>query len=85
VVNISSEDLAWYFPDFQTLFDQGGCRFGDCKHMTEPGCVILEAVQNGSLSEERHQIYKTIHNEIKTVEDGRTKDARKKRRKGGAR
>ncbi len=85
VVNISSEDLAWYFPDFQLIFDEGGCRFGDCKHMTEPGCVILEAVKNGILPEERHHIYKTIHNEIKTVEDGRVKDARKKRRKGGAR
>ena len=31
----------------------GKCRFADCRHETEPGCAIKEAIENGSLSEAR--------------------------------
>jgi ribosome biogenesis GTPase len=33
------------------------CRFGDCSHLSEPGCAILEAVKSGDLPEERYQSY----------------------------
>ena len=26
------------------------CRFGDCRHVTEPGCAIREALETGGLS-----------------------------------
>jgi ribosome biogenesis GTPase len=33
------------------------CRFNDCTHSVEVGCVILAAVQSGSLGEARYQSY----------------------------
>jgi ribosome biogenesis GTPase len=33
------------------------CRFGDCRHMTEPGCAIHEALATGRLSAERWASY----------------------------
>ncbi|ASQ91593.1 ribosome small subunit-dependent GTPase A [Prosthecochloris sp. GSB1] len=33
------------------------CRFADCTHTDEPGCAVLEAVENDELSEERYQSY----------------------------
>ncbi len=33
------------------------CRFVDCTHTDEPGCAVLEAVENDELSEERYQSY----------------------------
>lgn len=33
------------------------CRFKDCSHTQEKGCAVLEAVQKGTLSEERYQNY----------------------------
>ncbi len=34
-----------------------GCRFSDCTHTNEAGCSVLEALQNGELSEGRYQSY----------------------------
>ena len=36
------------------------CRFSDCKHVTEPGCAIRAAIENGELSEERYELYKSL-------------------------
>lgn len=33
------------------------CKFSDCTHTNEPGCKILEAIENGELSEERFTQY----------------------------
>ena len=33
------------------------CRFGDCRHLTEPGCAIREALATGQLSSERWTSY----------------------------
>jgi ribosome biogenesis GTPase len=33
------------------------CRFGDCRHVTEPGCAVREALRTGSLSQERWTDY----------------------------
>ena len=42
----------------QTTFDEietlaRGCRFRDCRHMNEPGCAVLQAVEQGVLAPER--------------------------------
>lgn len=31
----------------------GNCRFNDCGHKQEPGCALIQAVANGSISERR--------------------------------
>lgn len=33
------------------------CRFNDCTHSVEVGCAVLDAVQSGSLGEDRYQSY----------------------------
>ena len=38
----------------------GYCRFRDCKHLSEPKCAILEAVENGQISESRMMSYRRI-------------------------
>ncbi|MFC1901779.1 ribosome small subunit-dependent GTPase A [Chloroflexota bacterium] len=35
----------------------GGCRFNDCTHTGEAGCVVLRAVRDGELDEARYQSY----------------------------
>ncbi|WP_067098088.1 GTPase RsgA [Marinomonas atlantica] len=34
------------------------CRFNDCTHMNEPGCAVLQAVEQGNLEEFRVKAYK---------------------------
>ncbi|WP_425464030.1 ribosome small subunit-dependent GTPase A [Oceanobacillus piezotolerans] len=40
------------------------CRFTDCKHETEPGCRVKEALKNGKLTEERFQSYLKLQREL---------------------
>jgi ribosome biogenesis GTPase len=39
------------------------CRFADCTHIDEPGCAVLLAVENGTLSEDRYQSYLKLKKE----------------------
>ncbi len=82
IINISSEDVAWFFPDFYKVFKDQECRFHDCRHFTEPGCVITKAVEEDIIPVKRYEFYQQLYTELKMIEDGKIKEARKKRRKG---
>lgn len=52
------------------------CRFADCTHTEEPGCAVLLAVQNGTLSEDRYRSYLKLakeaqHHDLSYVEKRR--------------
>ncbi len=36
------------------------CRFNNCRHLTEPGCAILEALENGGIGESRYRSYLSL-------------------------
>ncbi len=42
---------------------EGSCRFADCTHVNEPGCAVLEAVNNGSLPREVYESYLKLRRE----------------------
>jgi len=49
---------------FSDIHEQSaGCRFADCTHTDEPGCAVLLAVENGTLSEDRYQSYLKLRKE----------------------
>ena len=54
------------------------CRFGDCKHNTEPGCAIKAAIEEGTLSVERLELYRGLHSESKNY--AKMKDIAKQRK-----
>lgn len=39
------------------------CKFGNCRHETEPGCAVKRAIANGELSEERLALYQSLGRE----------------------
>ncbi len=39
------------------------CRFANCTHTEEPGCAVILAVKNGSVSEDRYQSYLKLKKE----------------------
>ena len=43
--------VATAFPEIEEL--AAACRFRDCAHLTEPGCAVLAAVDDGELDERR--------------------------------
>lgn len=42
---------------------EGACHFIDCTHTNEPGCAVLEAVNNGTLEESVYKSYLKLRNE----------------------
>jgi ribosome biogenesis GTPase len=50
------------FEDVTALLQN--CRFGNCTHVSEPGCAILAALQEGALGEERWQSYLKLQREL---------------------
>ena len=52
-----------YFPEiFKYSHD---CRFGNCTHTHEPGCAVLEALDNQFISQSRYNSYLSILEEIR--------------------
>lgn len=47
----------------------GKCRFHDCKHQTEPGCAVKEAIASGELSKERWESYRKLGSEARYSDD----------------
>ena len=41
----------------------GSCRFKDCEHINEPGCAVLEAVNNGTLDRKVYESYLKLKRE----------------------
>lgn len=55
LVDMTQEDIVDQFPEFFAL--KGECRFGDCKHMNEPGCAVLAALDKGDIAPSRYDSY----------------------------
>jgi len=57
------EGLGEAFSDIEQL--SSGCRFKDCSHMNEPGCVVKAALEDGILTQERWKSYQKLLKEAK--------------------
>ena len=68
LVDISCAELAAYFPGFEAL-EEHGCRFHNCRHREEPGCVVAGLVAAGGLSEERYLTYLSLLVEVEEAEE----------------
>ena len=63
--DVEADDVAMYFKEFEPFI--GKCKFGlGCHHHTEPGCAILQAVQDGKITQERYDSWVRISEEIRT-------------------
>ena len=40
------------------------CRFRDCRHMSEPGCAVLQSLDNGDTPQERYDSYMKLRREL---------------------
>ena len=56
-VDVSSEDLAYWYPGFSAILEHSPCKFRNCRHRQEPGCSIVAAVADATLKSERYELY----------------------------
>ncbi len=53
--------IADVFSDIAELIGQ--CAFSDCTHRNEPGCAVRRALEDGSLTWERWEMYARLERE----------------------
>ncbi|HPX70151.1 MAG TPA: ribosome small subunit-dependent GTPase A [Bacillota bacterium] len=65
--DIPPEELAACFPEFLPYLH--GCRFGDCTHISEPGCALRHAVGEGKINKNRYLSFKEMYLELKSKDN----------------
>lgn len=62
---IEARDLAHCFPEMRPLSDE--CRYGDCRHVAEPGCAVRAGVDEGLVAADRYASYRALLAEIEAM------------------
>ena len=56
--HLEADDITKAYVEFRSYL--GGCKFRDCKHGDDPGCILREAVEKGKVSRTRYENYHRI-------------------------
>ncbi|QIA64370.1 small ribosomal subunit biogenesis GTPase RsgA [Vibrio astriarenae] len=56
--HLEAEEITKAFVEFRPYL--GGCKFRDCKHQDDPGCILQQAVQDGHINRVRFDNYHRI-------------------------
>ena len=62
---IDPGELDTCFPEFRPVL--GDCRYADCRHRTEPGCRVREAVEGGAVARDRWESYLILLSELENA------------------
>jgi ribosome biogenesis GTPase / thiamine phosphate phosphatase len=60
VIDIEKQELSHFFPEMRDRMHD--CRFNNCRHINEPGCAVLAALENGEIAISRYESYLSIYN-----------------------
>ena len=64
---IRKTELQYCFREFEPYLLK--CRFTGCSHVSEKGCAVLEAVNDGTIPESRHKSYCMMYEEAKQIKE----------------
>lgn len=56
--HLEPHEITEAFVEFRPYL--GGCKFRDCKHLDDPGCILREAVEDGNIDKGRFDNYHRI-------------------------
>lgn len=62
MIEFHPTEVSHYFPEIFKISED--CKYGDCRHIGEPGCAVEEAVANGTISPDRFASYLSIMEEV---------------------
>ena len=63
--HMEREQVLQGFVEFRPFL--GHCKFRDCQHRGEPGCALLEALEQGRISQRRLDSFETIANSLEQL------------------
>ena len=61
LVDLEKEELSRYFPEMMALLQS--CKFHNCRHINEPGCSVIEAVNKDAIGFSRYKSYLAMYNQ----------------------
>jgi len=64
VVDLAPEEITHYFPEFMTAAQ--GCKYHNCRHVQEPNCGVLKALEEGEIAASRYASYQQLLEEDST-------------------
>ncbi len=59
IIDIEKQELGHFFPEMRSRMKS--CRFHNCRHINEPGCAVLEALEEGEIEPSRYDSYLSIY------------------------
>ena len=69
---IMKDKLPYCFREFEPYLTE--CKFlNNCSHINDKGCAIVNAVEKGIISKERHNSYIELYNEVKDIKQWQMK------------
>ncbi len=68
---ILKDDLPYCFRDFRDYL--GECKFNSCSHVNDKGCAVVQAVNDGIISDSRHNNYISMYNDVKDIKKWESK------------
>lgn len=71
LTGIESSELSYYYPEFTGCSDN--CRFMDCSHTGEPGCIADNLLEDGTFDKGRYERYVYLYKELKEKEKNKYK------------
>ncbi|MDE6155933.1 MAG: ribosome small subunit-dependent GTPase A, partial [Eubacterium sp.] len=65
---IMKDDLPCCFREFEPYLTD--CKFQtNCSHINDKGCAVVKAVNDGVITQERHNSYVALYNEVKDIKE----------------
>ncbi|MBP8944830.1 MAG: ribosome small subunit-dependent GTPase A [Paludibacteraceae bacterium] len=62
LIDMKEDEIDHYFKEIFAISSQ--CRFDNCLHLNEPGCAVIQAVENNTISLSRYQSYLNILEDV---------------------
>ena len=63
ILEAEEEELQYFYPEMEEFL--GGCRYHNCKHLSEPDCCVRQAVEEERIARERYESYQSQLEEIR--------------------
>lgn len=63
IMEADEEELQHFYPEIAEHI--GNCRYHNCRHLSEPGCGVLKALEEGRINLNRYESYKNQIEEIR--------------------
>lgn len=61
ILDVDDFELSHYFPEMRKYLGQ--CKYNNCQHVNEPGCMVLKKMEEGYIHPYRYESYLNILNE----------------------